>query len=76
MILVYVADGCPFCELLLADLQKRRVSFVAVNLSREPERIGELARWTFERAVPVVVDHERCSVGFRGQSTELAALGL
>ncbi len=76
MILVYVADGCPFCELLLADLKRRRVAFAVVNLSREPERIGELARWTFQRAVPVVVDHERCSVGFHGQSTELAALGL
>lgn len=76
MILVYVADGCPYCQLLLADLQRRHVAFALVNLSREPERVGELSRWTFERAVPVVVDHERCSVGFGGGRTELAALGL
>ncbi|MGC8916679.1 MAG: glutaredoxin domain-containing protein [Thermoanaerobaculum sp.] len=76
MILVYVADGCPHCQLLIADLLRRRVAFALVNLTQEPERVAELARWTFQRAVPVVVDHERASVGFRGGCTELKALGL
>lgn len=73
---MYVADGCPYCELLLGDLKRRHVAFALVNLSREPQRVEELARWTFERAVPVVVDHERCTVGFRGGRTPLAVLGL
>lgn len=76
MILVYVADGCPYSQLLLADLQRRRVPCVVINLTQEPERVVELTRWTFQRAVPVVVDHERCTVGFAGGHTELASLNL
>jgi len=76
MILVYVAEGCPYCERLLLDLRRRNVSFNLVNLSENPERVGELARYTFQRAVPVVVDHERCTVGFAGGSTLLSDLGL
>lgn len=76
MILVYVAEGCLYSQLLLADLQRRRVPCVVINLTQEPERVAELAKWTFHRAVPVVVDHERCTVGFAGGCTELAFLNL
>lgn len=76
MITVYVADGCPFCQLLLADLQRRHVAFTLVNLSQTPERVRELASLTFSLAVPAVVDHERCTVGFAGGSTSLRQLGL
>jgi glutaredoxin len=73
---VYVADGCPHCAALLADLAKRRVAFTVVNLSRSPERVAEVVAVTWERCLPVTIDHERCSVGFRGRSTSLAELGL
>jgi len=76
VITAYVADGCPHCVALLEDLGRRRVSFVEVNLTREPERIGDLAALTWERRLPVLVDHERCSVGFSGRSTSFADLGL
>lgn len=73
---VYVADGCRHCKALLEDLGRRRVGFVVVNLTAEPGRIAELAAVTWERRLPVLVDHERCSVGFEGESTALADLGL
>ncbi len=75
-LLVFVADGCPHCRALLADLARRKVEAAVVNLSTEPERLPELAAATWERRVPVTVDHERCSVGFRGRSTALAELGV
>ena len=75
-ITVFVADGCVHCERLLADLARRGVRHVCVNLSSQPERLRELALLTRERRVPVVVDHERCSVGFAGGSTPLEELGL
>ncbi len=71
-LVVYVADGCPHCRDLLADLARRRVAATVVNLSAAPERVVELAAFTWERRVPVTVDHERCSVGFRGRSTPLS----
>jgi glutaredoxin len=73
---VYVADGCPHCERLLADLRRRRVPFEEVNLSREPSRLKELLALTWERRLPAVVDHERCSVGFAGGSSSLDELGV
>jgi glutaredoxin len=73
---VYVADGCRHCSALVEDLRRRHVSFALVDLTVEPERIAELAALTWERRLPVLVDHERCSVGFAGASTSFADLGL
>jgi glutaredoxin len=73
---VYVADGCRHCEALQEDLRRRRVGFVVVNLTAEPDRVAELAALTWERRLPVLVDHERLSVGFAGGSSSFADLGI
>ena len=73
---VYVADGCPHSAALLEDLRRRRVAFTAVNLTVEPGRIAELVTLTWERRLPVLVDHERCSFGFNGGSTPFAEVGI
>jgi len=73
---VYVADGCPHCRSLQEDLRRRRVGFVVVNLTAQPDRVAELAALTWERRLPVLVDHERLSVGFGGGSTPFADLGI
>lgn len=73
---VFVAAGCPHCRALLEDLRRRRVAHVVVDLSREPQRVAELAALTWERRVPAVIDHERCSIGFAGASTALEDLGI
>ncbi len=72
---VYVADGCPFCTRLLADLARRRVAYRVVNVSQEPARLVEVMRLTWTCRVPVVVDHERFSVGFAGGSSEVDRFG-
>ena len=73
---VYVADGCPHCRRLLDDLRRRHVAFVCVDLSAAPERAAEVVRLTWDRRLPVVVDHERFTVGFDGASSTFAELGL
>ncbi len=73
---VYVAAGCPHCRALLQDFRRRGVAHVVVDLSSEPRRLAELAAVTWERRVPAVVDHERCSIGFAGASTALEDLGI
>ena len=73
---VYVAAGCAHCARLLEDLRRRRVAFVAVDVLREPQRVAEVAALTWERRLPVVVDHERCSIGFAGGSSSFAELGI
>ena len=75
-ITVYVAAGCPHCADLLADLNRRRVQHQCIDLSLAPERAGEVIALTWDRRVPVVVDHEVFTVGFGGRSSTLAELGI
>ena len=75
-ITIYVADGCPHCAALLADFERRHVAVAVVNLSRQPERAAEVLALTRTPRLPVVVDHERASIGFAGRSSTFAELGL
>jgi len=74
--IVYIAEGCSHCARLLEDLRRRHVACVVVDLTREPGRVAEVAALTWERRVPVVVDHERCSIGFAGGSSSFAEVGI
>jgi glutaredoxin len=75
-IVVYTADGCPHCVAVVEDFRLRGVEFTEVNLSRNPERMEELRQLSWEHRLPVVADHERVSIGFRGGSSTYAELGL
>lgn len=76
MITVFIAADCPYCTALVADLNRRRVRYRCFDVGRERERLDELKRLTWERRLPVVVDHERCSVGFGGGASTWRELGL
>jgi glutaredoxin len=75
-LLVFTADGCPHCEALLDDFRQRGVVFREINLSRHPEEMARLRSFSWEHRLPVVVDHERVSIGFRGGSSSYADVGL
>ncbi len=75
-VLVFTADGCPYSAAACEDLRRRNVRFLEINLSREPQRISELRTHSWEHRLPVIVDHERVSIGYRGGSSTLAELGL
>jgi glutaredoxin len=73
---VYVSNRCPHCARLLADLRRRHVAHVCVDLNETPERAGEVVALTWDRRLPVIVDHERFTVGFAGGSSTFADLGI
>ncbi len=73
---VYVAAACPHCEKLLADLRRRRVAYLCVDLSLDPGRAREVTALTWDRRLPVLVDHERFTVGFEGASSTFAEAGV
>lgn len=75
-LLAFTADGCPHCAALLDDFRLRGVKFREINLSRNPEEMKHLRRLSWEHRIPVVVDHERVSIGFRGGSSSYEELGL
>ncbi|MEJ2582449.1 MAG: glutaredoxin family protein [Acidobacteriota bacterium] len=75
-ILVFTADGCPHCRALREDFDRRGVVYREINLSREPEQIRRFRELVWEHRLPVVADHERVSIGFRGKSSTFGELGL
>ena len=75
-ILVYTADGCPHCRALCADFDRRGVVYREVNLTVEPAEMENLRDLSWERRLPLVADHERVSIGFRGASSTFTDLGL
>ena len=75
-ILVFTADGCPHCRALSEDFNRRGVVYREINLSRHPEEMERLRQLSWEHRLPVVADHERVSIGFRGKSSTFGELGL
>ena len=75
-ILVFTADGCPHSRKLCTDFDRRGVSYREINLSREPQEMDRLRDLSWEHRLPVVADHERISIGFRGHSSTFTDLGL
>ena len=75
-ILVFTADGCPHCRAVREDFDRRGVAYREINLSRQPEEMARLQELIWEHRLPVVADHERVSIGFRGLSSSFAELGL
>ncbi len=75
-ITVFVAEGCPHCRELVEDLERRHVRYEVRDVGADPAAMRELRRWCWEHRLPVVVDHERVSIGFRGRSSTYDELGL
>lgn len=75
-LLVFTADGCPHCRAVIEDFRARNVRFREINLSREPGEMGRLRALSAVGRLPVIADHERVSVGFRGGSSTFAEIGL
>jgi len=75
-LLVFTADGCPHSRAAVEDLRRRNVRFLERNLSRDPAAREELARYCWEHRLPVIVDHERVSIGWQGGSSTFEELGL
>jgi glutaredoxin len=75
-IFVYTADGCPHCEALREDFDRRGVEYREINLSRERAAIERVRELSWEDRLPLVADHERVSIGFNGGSSTFVELGL
>ncbi len=57
MAIIYVREGCPKCDELLAASRRRYENLSVVDVGRNPERVPELVKLTGgKRIVPVLVD--------------------
>jgi glutaredoxin 3 len=65
-ITIYTKDGCPYCAKALKSLKEKGASFKEINLSQNPDKIGELVRLSGGRKVPTQVENDQVTVGFGG----------
>jgi len=74
-LLVFTHKACPHSQALLEDFRRRGVVFIEVDVA-EPGGVERLRTHCWEHRLPVVADHERITIGFRGQTSTFEALGL
>ena len=65
-ITIYTKDGCPYCAKAVKSLQEKGAAFNEINVSKNPDRIGEMEKLSGGRKVPVVVENGMVTVGFGG----------
>jgi len=75
-LLVFTHPECPHSRALVEDLRRRSVRFVQIDLARNPAGLHRLREFCWEERLPVVLDHERISIGYLGNSTSFEQLGL
>lgn len=73
---VYTHPRCPHSLALIKDFQHRGVVFIEFDLEAEPAAMEQLRAVCWEHRLPVVVDHERVSIGFRGKASTFEELDL
>jgi glutaredoxin len=61
---IYVREGCPFCKALKEDLDKRRIKYKEIDVIKNPEYQEELLKLAKRKAVPVMVEDGKVTVGF------------
>ena len=63
---IYIREGCPFCKALKKDLDKRGVKYKEIDVIKNPEFQEELFKLAKRKAVPVMVEDGKVTVGFGG----------
>ena len=75
-LLVFTHPRCPHSRALIEDYRRRGVAFQEISVDGVGSAIDRLRSWCWEHRLPVVVDHERVSVGYGGRSSTFSELGL
>ncbi len=66
-ILIYGTDTCPFC-VQAREAYKDRAVFI--NVDKDAEKLSEMLKLSGgKRQVPVIVDGDKVTVGFLGDSS-------
>ncbi|MDD1664745.1 MAG: FAD-dependent oxidoreductase [Methanomicrobiales archaeon] len=65
---VYTTKQCPYCRMVKAYLERRKMPFSEINVSEDREAAGELIRISGQNGVPVTVAGDRVIVGFDAQA--------
>jgi glutaredoxin len=64
---IYAKAGCPYCEAAKRDMSRRNIRFEEIDLAERPEAKEKVVKLSGKRLVPVIVDGDKITVGFRGK---------
>jgi glutaredoxin len=63
---IYIKEGCPYSKALKDDLDKKGIKYEEIDVVKNPEYQDEVIKLAKRRAVPVMVEDGRVTVGFGG----------
>ena len=75
-LLVFTHPLCPHSRALVDDFRRRGVVFREIPVEGDGPAMDRLRSRCWEHRLPVVIDHERVSVGYAGGSSSFDELGL
>ena len=65
--ILYTHPDCAFSAAAKMDYRKRKVDFIEIDVSKQPERVPDLEELTGgERLTPVMVENGNVIIGFKG----------
>jgi glutaredoxin 3 len=64
---IYTKTGCPYCAAAKQHYADSKIAFEEVNVSERPEMKDAVLKLTNgQRAVPVIVENGKVTIGFGG----------
>jgi len=61
---IYTAPNCPYCKALKKFLEKYRIPFEEIDVSKNPKAVTELILKSNQAGVPVIEINKKVIVGF------------
>jgi alkyl hydroperoxide reductase subunit F len=65
---VYATKQCPYCRMVKAYLERRKIPFTEIDVSRDAKAAAEMIELSGQNGVPVTVAADRVIVGFDAQT--------
>ncbi len=66
-VVIYTHPDCAYSAAAKMDYRKRNVSFLEIDVSKEPDKVSDLLKLTNgERLTPVIVEDGKTAIGFKG----------
>jgi len=67
MVVIYGKDTCPYTQAARDDYERRGVAFDYINVKKSPSDLQRMLEYSSgRRAVPVIVEDGRVTIGFGG----------
>jgi len=63
---IYTKVGCPYCAAAVSSFKERHIEYSEINVTLNPEKIDEMVKLAGARKVPVIVDKDEVTVGWKG----------